>query len=309
MKRALVLSGGGSMGAFEVGAVDYLVHKAGYDFNVLMGTSVGALNTAFLGQAWSYQELLKATGDLKNFWLQIKGDTSIYQKSILGYLKLLFRDALYEPKGLKALLKAQVDPERICRNPKRIVKVATVAMETGELLYADNRDPRYRPEFLNYVLASASMPLFFPGAPIDGKHWYDGGLRDITPLGAVFQESPDEIVIIITFPIGPDLSPRLPQVKPKGAIGALLRTIDILTGEIEANDLQLARMINDKAEYFPECRKIPLRIIAPVAPLESNGPLDFNPQKIRHNMEQGYEAARDSRLIIPSNRNAVGRSR
>lgn len=297
MKRALVLSGGGTMGAFEVGAVDYLVHKAGFDFNVLLGTSVGALNTAFLGQAWNYQELLQATSDLRKLWLEIKGDTSIYQKYFLGYLRLLFRDALYEPKGLKALLNARIDPERICRNPQRIVKVAAVAMETGELLYADNRDPRYRPEFLNYVLASASMPLFFPGVPINGKHWYDGGLRDITPLGAVFQELPDEIVIIVTFPMGPDFSPRLPQFKPKGALAVLLRTIDILTGEIEANDLQLAQMINNQVECFPECHRIPLRIIAPAAPLECKSPLDFDPQKIRRNMERGYEAARNPQVM------------
>lgn len=305
MKRALVLSGGGSMGAFEVGAVDYFVQQAGYDFTVLLGTSVGALNAAFLGQARNYHELVRATTDLKDLWLKIKNNSSIYKKSILGYLRLFFRDSLYDPKGLKELLKERIDPQRICGNSKRIVKVATVAMETGELLYADSRDPQYQPYFLNYVLASASMPLFFPSVPINGKHWYDGGLRDITPLGAVFQEMPDEIVIVITFPIGPDLSPRLPQVKPKGAIAALLRTIDILTDEIKANDLQFAQMINDRAEFFPEWRKIPLRIVAPAAPLEGKSPLDFDAEKIRRNMERGYKAAHESKTLRMT-RNVAG---
>ena len=46
MKRALVLSGGGSKGAFEVGAIAHLINKK-VDFQLFTGTSVGALNAAF----------------------------------------------------------------------------------------------------------------------------------------------------------------------------------------------------------------------------------------------------------------------
>ena len=83
LKRALVLSGGGVKGAFEAGAVDYLVNQAELDFQFFFGTSTGALNVSILGQARNYDELVFRTGQLKQLWLDIKGYRSIYNKNIL----------------------------------------------------------------------------------------------------------------------------------------------------------------------------------------------------------------------------------
>jgi NTE family protein len=296
MKRALVLSGGGSRGAFEVGALEYLVREAGLDFKLFLGTSVGALNAAFLGQARNHSELLQLTQDLKELWLSLKGNHSIYQRSLLGYFRLLFWDALYTPSGLYHIIKEHITLSRLC-DPAAVVKVSAVAQETGELFYADSRRPELRPYLLDYILASASMPLFFPGVAINGKHWYDGGLRDITPLGAVFEENPDEILVIITYPIKSNLKPALPEQTHGGALNALLRTIDILTSEISANDLELAANINQCHWVFPGRRQVPIRVVAPEAPLPGEGPLDFNPACIRDSMERGYRAAQKPRFL------------
>ena len=44
--NALVMSGGGARGAFELGVLDYLIRDKGLDFQVITGVSVGALNAA-----------------------------------------------------------------------------------------------------------------------------------------------------------------------------------------------------------------------------------------------------------------------
>lgn len=304
MKRALVLSGGGSKGAFEVGAIDYLVNQAKFDFKVFLGTSVGALNAALLGQARNYQELAAYTHKLKELWQDIKGDQSIYTKSILSVLELLLRGSLYRPTGLIRLLKQYVNLDNLC-NPASVVKVTAVALETGELLYADSRNPVLKNDYLKYVLASASMPIFFPPVQIAKKHWYDGGLRDITPLGAVFEENPDEIVVIITFPIGPDLNPIVPKAEYKGAIKALLRLMNISGNEIAANDLQLANAINLRNWIIPGKKLVPIRIIAPPMPLSGKGVLDFIPGEIRNNMKLGYIAARNPMILKPGIRSRL----
>ncbi|HBT16594.1 MAG TPA: hypothetical protein DEB05_06530 [Firmicutes bacterium] len=79
MKRALVLSGGGSKGAFEVGALEYLLIEEKLDFQIFIGTSVGALNAAFLGQACNREELVDLAQELKALWLGLKGNNSIYE--------------------------------------------------------------------------------------------------------------------------------------------------------------------------------------------------------------------------------------
>ncbi len=296
MKRALVLSGGGCKGAFQVGALDYLISVKGLFFNIFSGTSIGAINAAFLSQSKNRQELLELADQLQKLWLKIKGDGSIYRQNILGYLKLFFSDALYAPRGLQRLLQNNISPDRVF-NPASILKIATVDYESGSLLYVDNRHPEYQKNLIKYILASASMPLFFPAVHIDGKHWYDGGLRDITPLGAVFDEDPDEIFVIVTYPVGPNLKPVLPETKHSGAFNALLRTIDILTSEIETNDLQQAGFINQYHRLFPGRRRVPIHLIAPASFLQGKNALDFQRSAIENNIKLGFEAARAPRRL------------
>ena len=296
MKRALVLSGGGSKGAFEVGAIDYLVHQRRMDFQTYLGTSVGALNVAILGQARNRGELLDQTEKLKAIWLEITGNHCLYDGGLLIALRLILDGALFHPNGLRRLLEEHVDLDRLF-DPASVVKVVTVALETGELLYADSRRPDLQADYQKYILASASIPLFFPAVPIAGKHWYDGGLRDMTPLGAVFEENPDEIIVIVTYPLGPKLEPILPEAKPRGALGALLRSLSILTSEIAANDLQLASAINKRHLRFPGRRRVPIRLISPAQQLPGDSALDFSPDSIRENMKKGYEAAQSPRIL------------
>lgn len=291
MKRALVLAGGGSKGAFEVGAIDFLVRENGLDFDIYLGTSVGALNVGILSQSQNYHELCQQVQILKKLWLGIKGSKSIYHKNLFGIFSLIFKDSLYNPDGLKKLIKENIDPERLFKKTARVLKVATVAEETGELFYADNRSPELRTDFLSYILASASIPLFFPAVKINGKHWYDGGLRDMTPLGSVFRERPDEIVIILTFPINQNLAPVLFTTKHQGALGVILRALEIMSNEISANDLQLANAINNNYHHLFGRRCVPLRIIAPDRSLTGGNVLEFKPECIRNNMELGFLAA------------------
>ena len=289
MKRALILSGGSEKGAFEVGAIDYLVNQAGFDFQCFFGTSIGALNVAILGQARNREELIIRTGQLKKLWLDIRGYRSVYRKNSLGLLNLVFGQSLYDPVGLRQILKKNINLDLLF-DPATMVKVTTVALENGELFYADSRSPEIRKDFLNYVVASASIPFYFPGVPIGGKHWYDGGLRDITPLGTVFDEDPDEIVVITTYPVNSKLEPVLPEVPYRGPLKNLNQMTAILMNAIAAKDLQLANAINQDTRSFPLKKRIPLRIITPEKPFPQNK-VAFNPTVIRKYIQLGYNVA------------------
>jgi predicted acylesterase/phospholipase RssA len=93
MRRALIFSGGGGKGAFEVGAVEFLVKTAGLDFQIFLGSSVGALNATILAMATNYRELLVAVRNLKRLWETISGNHAIYQSYPLGVLDLFSRNA------------------------------------------------------------------------------------------------------------------------------------------------------------------------------------------------------------------------
>ncbi len=298
MKRALILSGGSEKGAFEVGAIDYLVNQAGFDFQCFFGTSIGALNVAILGQARNREELIIRTRQLKKLWLDIRGYRSVYRKNSLGLLNLVFGQSLYDPVGLRQILKKNINLDLLF-DPATMVKVTTVALENGELFYADSRSPEIRKDFLNYVVASASIPFYFPGVPIGGKHWYDGGLRDITPLGTVFDEDPDEIVVITTYPVNSKLEPVLPEVPYRGPLKNLNQMTAILMNAIAAKDLQLANAINQDTRSFPLKKRIPLRIITPEKPFPQNK-VAFNPTVIRKYIQLGYNVAQKPIVLSTS---------
>ena len=87
MKRALVLCGGGSRGAYEVGAYQALV-EAGYTFDIIVGTSIGALNGALIVQDTYFRGM--------RLWRT----TNFYK---------LFGPELLEMKDLKKAIKEKVD--------------------------------------------------------------------------------------------------------------------------------------------------------------------------------------------------------
>jgi predicted acylesterase/phospholipase RssA len=72
-RKALVLSGGGAKGAFEVGALRCLRDAAGVEFDIISGTSVGALNAAKLAEGGA-----QALSELERLWLDLRGSWDIY---------------------------------------------------------------------------------------------------------------------------------------------------------------------------------------------------------------------------------------
>lgn len=109
--RAVVMSGGGAKGAFQVGALDYLINEEGMDFQVISGVPTGSLNATILAQA-SKGELKEYQRILREIWFQIGSDRSIYLKRFLGEVFLfLLKNSLYNPDPVKALLRRHASPE------------------------------------------------------------------------------------------------------------------------------------------------------------------------------------------------------
>src|ERR1041384_7926549 len=119
--RAVVMSGGGSKGAFQVGALDYLIHDLSLDFQVIAGVSTGSLNSVVLAQASSFDELKEAHQKLKELWFGIKGNQDIYTSRFLGKVLLfLSKNSIDDPKPLMEKLRASVSPDRVARSRKEL---------------------------------------------------------------------------------------------------------------------------------------------------------------------------------------------
>src|SRR5881275_867799 len=104
MRRALVLSGGGAKGSWQVGACQHLIVERGLWFDVIAGVSAGAVNAATLAQARNQDELAAELEHLRAVWLGLRGSRDVYRRRWLGALGTVLarRASLYNAAPLRA---------------------------------------------------------------------------------------------------------------------------------------------------------------------------------------------------------------
>ncbi|HLK11107.1 MAG TPA: patatin-like phospholipase family protein [Candidatus Binatia bacterium] len=173
---AVVLSGGANLGAFQVGVIDVLA-RAGLEPDLLVGTSVGALNAAF----WAFHPGANAGAELREVWRRIDRSTLLGGHPVLALPRLFGGRHLFADGGLIRLLRATL-PAGACVEdaayPLRVV--VTRALDGG-------REVIRRGPLEAAVRASAAIPGVFPAVTI-GEHLYvDGGLVANCDLEAVVE--------------------------------------------------------------------------------------------------------------------------
>ncbi|MBF6615238.1 DUF3734 domain-containing protein [Pollutimonas thiosulfatoxidans] len=220
---ALVLQGGGALGAYQAGVYQGL-HEAGIALTCLSGISIGALNTAIIaGNAPD-----RAVAKLTEFWETIckpnsmwglnsaieqslfdindtmRGALSAFHagNALLGGQKGFFQPrfpppsdylrgspdtaSYYDTSALKSTLERLCDFDRINSGAQQ-VSVGAVNVRTGNLVYFDNARTTLRAE---HFMASGALPPAFAAVEIDGEYYWDGGLVSNTPLTQVLDSRP-----------------------------------------------------------------------------------------------------------------------
>ena len=227
LRTALVLSGGGVRGAYEVGVVRGIVEVLGRGpgdpapFQIFAGTSVGAINAAYLASHADRGDL--AIDGLVELWRSLSLDTHL-QLDLARHLPLLrrlprIRDrgygfCLLDPRPLAALVADGVDWDRLHANADRGVLhalvIAALNIATGRTTMFTELAPgaELRPSrdplrafwhgriSTDHVLASAALPIVFPARLIGDDYYCDGGLRFNTPLAPAIRAGADRLAII-----------------------------------------------------------------------------------------------------------------
>lgn len=290
--RALVLSGGGANGAFEVGALSHILGVRKVHYDLIAGVSVGALNGAFLAQYPNGEEVRAAAG-LEAMWDQIKGDGSIFKKWYLGLLPapvpffFKWKPSVYNTEPVRKLVRKHLSPNLMLASGKTFVCGAIAWSDTSEYRLWDQTSE----DIVEAVLASSSFPVFFEPIRIRGVQYTDGGLRDTTPIKAAIERGATHIDIIQCSPSKllslKGLALGLDQVK---------RAINITLNEVDNGDYEAAQMINKLIQCGcapnPKLKLVTLNRIQPKEDLGDS--LDFSPKKARRLRDAGKQVAMES---------------
>lgn len=229
-RLAIVLSGGGAKGAFQVGVLDALINKHGVKPAIAVGTSTGAIQALGVAQ--------NDIDGLLQVWLGIKGNGDIYRDrgGIAGSI-ILGEKALYNTTPLRNLLKAFAKPDRLAASTVDL-RLGIVSLQSGEFRTIDKTVSG----IFNWVYASCAMPVYFdPLETSDKQQWVDGGVRDVTPLGAALDLNPTGVIVIRASPTSKPASSKYFG----GLIPIGLRATSLLQSEVSRNDLASTSLIND----------------------------------------------------------------
>jgi NTE family protein len=216
---ALVLQGGGALGAYQGGVYQALA-EAGLHPDWVAGISIGAINAALI--AGNPPE--KRVQRLREFWetvstsplgipafddVQLRNEFAHQLVNQATAMNVLFfgaphffaprvlppvlwpgtrtdKASYYDTTPLKTTLGRLVDFDRINTGPMR-VSVGAVNVRTGNFAYFDTTADRIG---LEHVMASGSLPPGFAATEIGGEYYWDGGLVSNTPLQWVLDSRP-----------------------------------------------------------------------------------------------------------------------
>lgn len=270
---ALVLSGGGARGAYQAGALRAIARAfPDLRFPLLIGTSAGAINAAFLASHPGTP--VEAAGALAEVWANLEAedvflaDTGSLTRNFVRWTRRLASGGMPGPPEVRGLVDtrplyhtlqrvtATVDGELIGiqhnldRGHLRAIALTGLNYsnsQTAVWVQGADLDPWDDPRHMTFrtritadhVMASASLPLFFPAVRL-GDSWYgDGGVRLATPLAPALRLGAQRILAI-----SPRYRPSPGEAQvhkiagyppPAQIIGELLNAIflDVLDQDIE----------------------------------------------------------------------------
>ena len=216
---ALVLQGGGALGAYQVGVYEALAeHGLAPDW--VAGTSIGAINGAIIAGNPPQERIPR----LERFWrglahrdpwnLALSDNTQARRLASLmsaaravamgepGFFTPRLnpmadgadRASFYDVSPLRDTLEQVVDFDYLNQRHVRL-SVGAVSVTQGEMVYFDSSRQRLHPE---HVMASGALPPGFPAVRVDDEPFWDGGLYSNTPLETVLDDAPRRDTLCFT---------------------------------------------------------------------------------------------------------------
>lgn len=261
---AFVLSGGASLGSIQVGMLKALF-EAGIKPDLLIGTSVGAINAAWIA-GWPSRE---GVAKLEEIWLGLRRE-NVFRLGWAAAGGLLGRtNHLFSNGALRNLLERNLPYERL-EHAAVPVHVVTSELKSGRAVVLSSGPT------LPSLLASCAIPGVFPPVTIGRRELVDGGVANHSSIDAAVRLGASRIYVL------PISYPWLHQ-EPTNALGMALQA--------------LARMVAQRLESEVAAYQDAAEIIV-IPPLE---PLAISPADFRHTaelIEHGYESAR--RMLVAS---------
>lgn len=205
--KALVISGGGSKGAFAGGVVEYLSSELNREYDILVGSSTGSLMISHiaLGRIERLKDMYTSVNQktiFSNCPFKVKGKRGAKTVSINHFkvLKNLLqkKKTFGESKNLRKLLHKTIDEEfyRELQESQKDVVVTVSNITEGKIEYKSVKDCT-RKEFCDWVWASCNYVPFMSLYETNNCQYADGGFGALVPIKEAINRGATEIDVVV----------------------------------------------------------------------------------------------------------------
>jgi NTE family protein len=276
-KVAVILSGGGARGAYEVGVLSYVLDTFARArgraprFDILCGTSVGAINACFL--AAHLAEPTQGIRRLEALWTDMDVGT------VLGFgLRQAFSlhrvvlgggsetAGIFDVVPMTKLIEREIPWRSIARTLRRghlsALSVSATEVASGRTVIfmqtgPDGTLPTHAPPRTvirgaligpPHALASAAIPILFPHVRIGSELFMDGGVRQNTPIAPALRLGATHVFAIGLSREIRGVEAGSPPIKPPGAALVLGKVMNAFLLDHVQNDIDVLARVNNLVE-------------------------------------------------------------
>lgn len=221
MKTAFVLSGGASHGAIQAGMLEAL-YERGTEPDLIVGTSAGALNGAFIANR---PQAVETARELGAVWIGLSRGQVFPINPLTGALGFLgARDHLVPDSGLRRLIRAHMSFDRLEESDVPLHVIATDVLRGEDVRLSQG-------PLIDAVMASAAIPGVLPSVEWDGRELIDGGVANNAPISHALALGADEMYVLATG------TPCQLDEAPQSALAMIIHATALLVGRRLAQDL------------------------------------------------------------------------
>ena len=246
--RALVISGGGSKGAFAGGVAQYLIEREGRTYDMFLGTSTGSLLVPHL----AVNDLAKLYDIFTNvqqhdifsvspFVQRKKGDREYVSIDFINSLwQFIKRKRTFgESKALKRNIRRNFTEEEFnkIKSVKHDVVVTVSNLSLNQVEYKSINDFTYE-EFCNWIWISCNYIPFMSLAKVDGYEYADGGLGCVVPIREAILRGATEVDAIV---LEAEQMDRI-KVLGKNPFSLMLNLFGHLLDQVEKSDIIIGEL-------------------------------------------------------------------
>jgi len=294
--NALVISGGGSKGAFAGGVAQYLIQEKKNKYDLYLGTSTGSLMITHLalGELDVLKEIYTSINQRSIF-----SNSPLTIKNIKGYKVvginhfnviwnfIMGRKTFGESKNLRKLIRRKITRELFDKVKKStaetIVTVSNISANRVE--YKSINDCTYE-DYCDWIWASCNYIPFMSLLRKNGYHYADGGFGCLVPIREAIKRGATEVDVII---LETELT-QINRIPAKNPFSVMMNTYDFMIDHVEKHNITIGKL-------FAKQHNVKLNLYYTPTVLTTNS-LVFDKKLMAQWWEEGYVYAKSQHVEL-----------